>query len=48
MLVNEILRVFRGNGTLESTRFPEDLVLGNWVKTVHPRNFEDVMTLGNS
>jgi hypothetical protein len=29
---------FRGNGSLESTRFPEGLVLGNSVKPCHPRN----------
>jgi hypothetical protein len=26
------------NGSSESTRFPEGLVLGNWAKTFHPRN----------
>jgi hypothetical protein len=29
---------FRGNGSSESTRFPEGLVLGNSVKPCHPRN----------
>jgi hypothetical protein len=29
---------FRGNGSSESTRFPEGLVLGNSVKALHPRN----------
>jgi hypothetical protein len=29
---------FRGNGLSESTRFPEGLVLGNSVKSLHPRN----------
>jgi hypothetical protein len=28
---------FRGNGSSESTRFPEGLVLGNSVKPCHPR-----------
>jgi hypothetical protein len=28
----------RGIGSSESTRFPEGLVLGNWAKTLHPRN----------
>jgi hypothetical protein len=44
----KILRVFRGNGSSESTRFPEGLVLGNWVKTFHPRNFRYVKTPVNS
>jgi hypothetical protein len=34
----EILRIFRGNGLSKSTRFPEGLVLGNWIKIFHPRN----------
>jgi hypothetical protein len=34
----EILRIFHGNGSSESTRFPMGLVLGNWAKTFHPRN----------
>jgi hypothetical protein len=29
---------FRGNGSSESTRFPEGLVLGKSVKPLHPRN----------
>jgi hypothetical protein len=29
---------FRGNGSSESTRFPEGLVLGNSVKPWHPQN----------
>jgi hypothetical protein len=29
---------FRGNGSFESTRFPEGLVLGNSIKLCHPRN----------
>jgi hypothetical protein len=29
---------FRGNGSSESTRSPEGLVLGNSVKPLHPRN----------
>jgi hypothetical protein len=31
---------FRGIGSLESTRFHEELVLGNSGKTCHPRNVE--------
>jgi hypothetical protein len=31
-------RFIRGTGSSESTRFPEGLVLGNWAKTLHPRN----------
>jgi hypothetical protein len=31
-------KFIRGNGSSESTRFPEGLVLGNWAKTLHPRN----------
>jgi hypothetical protein len=31
-------KVFHGNGSLESTSFPEGLVLGNLVKPCHPRN----------
>jgi hypothetical protein len=33
-------RDFRGIGLLESTHFPEGLVLGNSRKTCHPRNVE--------
>jgi hypothetical protein len=44
----EILKVLRGNGSSESTRFPVGLVLGNWVKIFHPRNFGDVRTPANS
>jgi hypothetical protein len=33
-------RIFRGNGSSESTRFPEGLVLGNSGKTLHPQNVE--------
>jgi hypothetical protein len=29
-----------GIGSSESTRLPEGLVLGNWAKTLHPRNVE--------
>jgi hypothetical protein len=29
---------FRGNGSSESTRFPEGLVLGKSVNPLHPRN----------
>jgi hypothetical protein len=29
---------FHGIGSSESTHFPEGLVLGNWAKTLHPRN----------
>jgi hypothetical protein len=36
----KILKIFRGNGSSESTRFPKGLVLGNWVKTFHPQNVE--------
>jgi hypothetical protein len=36
----EILRIFHGNGSLESTCFPKGIVLGNWTKTFHPRNAE--------
>jgi hypothetical protein len=32
----------------ESTRFPEGLMLGNWVKTFHPRNSGGVENLKNS
>jgi hypothetical protein len=32
------IRRFRGNGSSESTRFHEGLVLGNSVKPCHPRN----------
>jgi hypothetical protein len=32
------IKYFRGNGSSESTRFPEGLVLGNLVKPCHPRN----------
>jgi hypothetical protein len=28
----------RGIGSSESTRFPKGLMLGNWAKTLHPRN----------
>jgi hypothetical protein len=31
---------FHGNRSLESTHFPEGLVLGNLVKPCHPRNVE--------
>jgi hypothetical protein len=34
----EILRIFHGNESSESTRFPKGLVLGNWAKTFHPQN----------
>jgi hypothetical protein len=34
-------RFIRGIGSSESTRFPEGLVLGNWAKTLHPRNVRD-------
>jgi hypothetical protein len=34
----EIQDFIRGIGSSESTRFPEGLVLGNWTKTLHPRN----------
>jgi hypothetical protein len=43
-----ILRIIRGNGSSESTHFPEGLVLGNWINTLHPRNFGDIETLTNS
>jgi hypothetical protein len=44
----EILRIVRGNAPSESTCFPEGLVLGNWVKTFHPRNFGNDKTLKSS
>jgi hypothetical protein len=44
----EILRIVRGNGSSESTHFPEGLVLGYWLKTFHPRNFGETETLENS
>jgi hypothetical protein len=44
----EILRIVRGNRSLESTHFPEGLVLGNWVKTFHSRNLGVTETLANS
>jgi hypothetical protein len=44
----EIRHVFHGNGSSESTRFPKELVLGNWVKTSHPRNFGGFISLTNS
>jgi hypothetical protein len=47
-IFTEILIIVRGNGSSESTRFPEGLVLGNWVKTLHPRNFGVTETLANS
>jgi hypothetical protein len=34
----KILRIFHGNGSSESSHFPERLVLGNWAKSFHPRN----------
>jgi hypothetical protein len=47
MFFTEILRIIRRNGSSESTLFPERIVLGNWVKTLHPRNFRDVETSTN-
>jgi hypothetical protein len=44
----KILRIVRGNGSSESTHFPEGLVLGYWLKTFHPRNFGETETLENS